>query len=464
VSDPLVALRRALGSTPAWLVGGAPRDRSLGRRTTDFDVALDGDPKPLARALAREAGGHPFTLSDGFGVWRVVAHDRTWQLDLIPLAGETIEHDLARRDFTINAIAEPLAGGEPVDPFGGLADLRAGKLRMVCAEAFEHDPLRVMRLARIACELGFSVDPETIRAASSSAPGLVRVAPERVFYELTRIVRCDRAPEGIALVGAVGAIDVVLPELGQLRGVQQSRFHHLDVYDHTLAVLEAAIELERDPRAALGEHGDAIRAVLAQPFAHECSRGDALRFGALFHDIAKPQTRGVTDSGRVTFIGHDVAGAELAAAALRRLRASERLIEHVGALARNHLRLGFLVHSMPLSRRQIYRYLLDTAPVQIDVTLLSVADRLATRGDNADAAIAVHLELAQQLLGEALTWEECPPRPPVGGNELIRELGGIPGPEIGRLLAELQEASFAGEVSGPDEALALARELHARSG
>lgn len=464
MNDPLEALRRVTEATPAWLVGGAPRDRLLGRPTSDFDVAVAGDPKPLARALAREASGHPFRLSDGFGVWRVVAHDRGWQLDLIPLAGETIEHDLAQRDFTINAIAEPLAGGPPVDPFRGLEDLRDRNVRMVSAAAFERDPLRVMRLARIACELGFSVDEETARAARKHAPGLVRVAAERVFYELMRIIRSERAADGLVLMDFLGATEIVLPELAQLRGVEQSRFHHLDVYEHTLAVLTAAVDLERDPSAIFGHHGEAVRAVLAEPFAHELTRGDALRFGALFHDIAKPQTRGVTDSGRVTFMGHDVAGADVAARALRRLRASERLVEHVGMLARNHLRLGFLVHSMPLSRREIYRYMVDTAPVQVDVTLLSVADRLATRGDNADAAIALHLELARQLLGEALAWEAHPPRPPVGGNELMRELGRLPGPEIGRLLAELQEASFAGEVSDAAEAIALARELLARSG
>jgi putative nucleotidyltransferase with HDIG domain len=335
---------------------------------------------------------------------------------------------------------------------------------MVSAEAFERDPLRVMRLARIACELDFSVDPQTARGARDQASGLARVAPERVFYELMRIIRSDRAVAGLALMDSIGATDVVLPELARLRGVEQSRFHHLDVYGHTLAVLEAAIELERDPGAAFAEHAEAVARMFARPLAHDLTRGDALRLGALFHDIAKPQTRGVTNSGRVTFIGHDVAGADIAAGALRRLRAGERLIEHVGALARTHLRLGFLVHSMPLSRRQIYRYLIDTEPVQVDVTVLSVADRLATRGDNAEAAIALHLELAHQLLGEALAWEAGPPRPPVDGNELMRALGGVPGPEIGRLLAELQEASFAGEVSGPDEALELARELHTRSG
>jgi poly(A) polymerase len=229
-------------------------------------------------------------------------------------------------------------------------------------------------------------------------------------------------------------------------------------------VLAETIALQRDPEAVLGANGEAVSELLAAPFAHALTRGDALRFGALFHDIAKPQTQGLSDSGRVTFMGHDVAGAELASAMLRRLRASERLVEHVAALARNHLRLGFLVHSVPLGRRDVYRYMCACEPVQVDVTLLSVADRLATRGDGSEQAIARHLALARELLGDALAWTADPPRPPVTGNELLRELGRIPGPEVGRLLSELQEASFAGEVSGPEDALALARELHARSG
>jgi putative nucleotidyltransferase with HDIG domain len=464
VSTALEVLRGLPLSGDAWLVGGAPRDRLLGRATIDFDVVLTGDPKPVARALATEGRGHAFRLSDGFGVWRVVARDRSWQVDLIPLAAETIEHDLAKRDFTINAIAEPLRGGGPIDPFGGVEDLRARRVRMVAPTAFERDPLRVMRLARIACELGFEIEPETAGAARVKAEGLAVVAPERVFSELMRIIRADQAVTGLSLMEAVGATAVVLPELSALRGVEQSRYHHLDVYAHTLAVVDATVALERDPSATLGEHGAAVHELLAQPFAHELTRGDALRFGALFHDMAKPRTRGVTDSGRVTFMGHDVVGAELAHDVLRRLRASERLAEYVAALARHHLRLGFLVHSMPVTRRDIYRYLQACDPVQVDVTLLSVADRLATRGKGSEDAIARHIELARQLLGEALSWIAAPPRPPVRGNELIRELGRLPGPEVGRLLAELEEASFAGEVRGRDDALALARELHARSG
>jgi putative nucleotidyltransferase with HDIG domain len=330
---------------------------------------------------------------------------------------------------------------------------------MVAADAFERDPLRVLRLARLACELDFTVEPRTAATAASSAAGLRDVAPERVFAELKRLIASDAAVTGVELMEALGITQVVLPELHDLHGVEQSRFHHLDVHAHTVQVLAEAIALERDPGSVLGEHADAVDGFMRQPLANELTRWQALRFGALLHDIAKPQTRSVTPEGRVTFIGHDAAGEQTAREVLRRLRASERLAEHVAALARHHLHLGFLVHEMPLSRRAIYRYLRLCEPVPVDVTVLSVADRLATRGDRSDEAIARHLELAHQMLGEALRFQADPPRPPIRGDELARELGLRPGPELGRILAELEEASFAGEVVTREDAIELARGL-----
>jgi putative nucleotidyltransferase with HDIG domain len=446
-------------SEPAWVVGGAVRDRLLGRATADFDVALAGDQRAAARALARAAGGHAFCLSEGFGAWRVVAHDRSWQVDLLALNGETIEADLARRDVTINAIAEPLRGGPHVDPFGGIADLRARRLTMVSAQAFAEDPLRSIRIVRLACELGFEVEPATAAAAREQAPGLGRVAPERVFAELKRIVISDRVLEGLALMDSLQVTEAVLPELTRLRGVEQSRYHHLDVHDHTRAVLAETIELERRPGQWFAGHATAIEALLSEPLANELTRGQALRFGALLHDVAKPSTRAVTPEGRVTFMGHDRSGAVLAQTVFARLRASERLAEHVAALVRNHLRLGFLVHQMPLGRRAVYRYLRECEPVQADVTLLSVADRLATRGRGSEEAIARHLELARQLIGDALAWRSARPRPPVRGDQLARALGVDPGPELGRLLETLEEESFAGEIEGTSQAIERAREL-----
>jgi poly(A) polymerase len=457
VTDPLTALRD--GATDVWIVGGAVRDRLSGRPTSDFDVAVGGDVEQAARIVARSAKGHPFALSESFGAWRVVAHDHTWQLDLVPLLGPTIESDLAQRDFTVNAIALPVRGGEYIDPFGGREDLAAGRLRMVRTGVFTDDPLRVMRLARLACGLGLVPDAETSASARAAAAGLDAVSAERIFGELKRIVCADRALDGLELMDSLGATAVVLPELTGLRGIDQSRFHHLDVHDHTRAVLAGVIELQRDPERMLGAHADEVASLLAERLADELTRGQALRLGALFHDAAKPQTRKVTEEGRVTFIGHDALGAEIARTALARLRASERLAEHVAALALHHLRLGFLVHEAPLSRRAIYRYLRTCAPVEVDVTLLSIADRLATRGDGSERAIARHLELAGQLLGEALAWRADPPRAPVRGDQLARALGLEPGPEIGRLLAELEELSFAGEIETAEQAIEKARVL-----
>jgi putative nucleotidyltransferase with HDIG domain len=273
------------------------------------------------------------------------------------------------------------------------------------------------------------------------------------------VICAERALGGLELMERMGLLEEILPELVALRGVEQSRFHHLDVFDHTRAVLAEAIALEGDPEWLAGSQAPELAELVAEPLANELTRGQAMRFGALMHDIAKPQTRAVTPEGRVTFMGHDQAGARMSKEILGRLRASERLQEFVAALTRHHLTLGFLVHSMPLSRRQVYDYLYATSPVAVDVTVLSVADRLATRGDNSEVAIAKHVELARQMITDALAWVADPPRPPVRGDELATALGIAPGPIVGDLLAELRAARFSGELSTPEQAIDRAREL-----
>ncbi len=444
----------------AWLVGGAVRDSLLGRPTPDFDLAVDGDVRALAREFGRRAGGHAFQLSEEFGAWRVRSHDQEWQVDLTPLMGETLDQDLRRRDLTINAIARELLPdrGELIDPCGGVADLEARRLRSVGPRSFTSDSLRVLRLARIAAELGFAPEPETLRLASSAAPALSGVAAERVFAELRLTISSDRAVQGLELAHSIGATAVVLPEFDALRGLEQSDYHHLDVYEHTLATLQSTIDLVSDPGATFGGLAPALLEVFSEPLANELTRGQALRFGALVHDIAKPLTHSISSEGRPTFFEHDVRGAEMATQILTRLRASERLVGHVAALARNHLRLGFLVHEQPLSPRAIYHYMTSSEPVEVDVTVLSVADRLATLGRNAQRAVTLHVELAREILADALSWRAERPRSPIAGDELASALGIRPGPQLGRLLAELTEASFAGEIGNDQQALAHARD------
>jgi poly(A) polymerase len=469
MSTGLEVARDALAGSQAWLVGGAVRDRLLGERSIDVDVVVDGDPAAAAHAIARAARRAAcFALSEEFGSWRVVAREASWQVDVEPLRGASIEEDLARRDFTINAIAEPIAGGAPIDPLGGQDDLRAKRLRMAGAAAFVEDPLRVLRLVRLAVELGLDADAQTLHSARDCAHALSGVSAERVFAELRRIIATSDASRGLELMGSLQATAVVLPELDALRGVEQNRFHHRDVYGHTLEVLDRTVELtsaaaSRSPelQAGLGAHQATVQALLAEPLADEMTRGEALRWGALLHDAAKPLTREARADGRVTFLGHDERGAQLSRAILRRLRASERLRAHVAALVTNHLRLGFLVHEpQPLARRTLFAYLRACSPVEVDVTLLSIADRLSTRGDHAQESIDAHLQLAREVLADALRWRaHGAPAPLLRGDELASALGIATGPLVGELLEELAAAQYAGELDTREQALAHAHAI-----
>jgi poly(A) polymerase len=440
----------------AWIVGGALRDELLGRPVSDVDIAVAGDPEKAAREMAKRVNGPVFQLSDAFGAWRVIDRREGRVFDFARLQGESIEEDLGKRDFTVNAMARPREGGELIDPFGGRRDTDSRTLRVLGAPAYESDPLRPLRLARFAAELGFTSDPETERLTRAAAPQVAEAAGERIYAELRRLVTAEGVLAGLALADRLGLLASVLPEVSALHSVEQSHFHHLDVYDHTLEVLARLIDLERDvpPR---------LRAVLDEPLADELTRGQALRFGALLHDIGKPATREVRADGRVTFMRHDRIGEEMIRGICRRLRTSERLARFLGALARHHLVLGFLVHERPLNHRQVYRYLRQTSPVQVEVTLLSCADRLATRGRNAERATTAHLELARELMDAALDWrEQGPPRLPVRGDALAAELGIAPGPELGRLISALEEAVYAGGVRTRTDAIELARDLMGR--
>jgi putative nucleotidyltransferase with HDIG domain len=458
----LEVARRALGGEQAWVVGGTVRDALLGRPgAPDVDIVVAGDVRTAARRVARASGAAAFELSGTHGAWRVVDRGGAWQIDIVAMQGGSLEEDLAARDLTLNAMAEPLGGGPIVDPYDGRADIAARQLRMVAPEAFDRDPLRVLRVARFASELGFGIEPATRAAARARAGRVAGVAGERVFAELKRIVGGDDPVRGIALLDELALMPAVLPEVDALRGVEQSVYHHRDVFGHTLEVLEAAVALERDPGDALGDDlAGRVRAFLSELLADDVTRGGALRWAALLHDVAKPQTRVELPGGRVGFPHHDSLGAELVREALTRLRASERLRAHVAAMTRHHLRLGFLVHEAPLDRRAIHRYLVATAPVAADVTLLTVADRLATRGRKAGEAIARHLELARVLVAAALEQRAAGRRPPlIRGDALAAELGLQPGPRLGELLAAIEEARYAGEVVTPGDAVALARAL-----
>lgn len=455
-------LREPLGplNGRGWVVGGGLRDALLGRGVGDVDIAFDGDAAQAARALAKAHGAGRFRLSAGFGAWRVHGGRLPFTVDITPLQGGSLEEDLARRDFTVNALALPVAPGAGlIDRHGGREDLAARRLRLVRPAALDADPVRVLRLARLARGLGFDVASDARVRARSAAARIPSSAPERLMDELGRLLALPEAWRGVELLDDLGALSALVPELERGRGLEQNPFHHRDVLGHILEVVRHSAEIAADPEPVFRSLAPRVASHLGAPLADEMTRTQGLLLGAIFHDVAKPATRAVTPEGRVTFIGHDELGARMTDAWFRAMRTSARLREHVVLMVRRHLPLGFMVHRQPLSLRQIDRYLRSTAPAEIDLIVLSVADRLATRGPRTtDGAVMRHLALAREVLGVHLTLlDRGPVRPLVDGAHIARVLERPAGPWLREVLDALREEQLVGAVRDAPGALRFCR-------
>jgi tRNA nucleotidyltransferase/poly(A) polymerase len=417
-SDVALGLLRAalVDGPPAWIVGGAVRERLRGRPTDDLDVAIDGadEARRVAREVARSGRGHAFALSDAFGAWRVAGPDpgdgAAWQLDLTPLQGPDLDADLRCRDLTVNALAEPVAGGPLVDRFGGREDLERGVLRMVTSEAFSADPVRVVRLARFAAELGMAPEPATVAAARAAAPGLVEVPGERLLPELTRTMASPAWAAGLGVAEATGVLVALLPAATTAAGELRPRVREL---------LEAVLD----------------------PLAHvpEAAPDDALALAARRDD---PASRAVLGLAALLVAAPDPA------AALDPLRPSRQLRTAVARAARLPRQLTALTGA-ELSDRQLFELVRPLGPDGPEAILV------------ARAFLGPHAAPWTALSARAVRWAERPPTAPVRGDALAEALGIRPGRTLGKLLEELAIAADTGRIGSQDEAIALARLLHA---
>lgn len=473
--DQLAPQRRRLvellgedAAASTWLVGGVVRDAVLGRPLLDVDLATSAEPRSLARKLADALGGTAFELGDRPGdaapCWRVTVPGvveegvpAPQQVDVCALRGGSIEPDLAARDFAANAIAVPLSGEAiALDPHDGLGDIDAGVLRMVSATAFDDDPLRLLRAARIAHQLGWSVEDATRDAIRARAARVAEPAGERTFHELRLLLLTREARRGWRLLEGLGLDATLLPELAACRGMAQSRFHHLDVHDHTLAVLDNCEDL----LAATGfwlplpqEPG-----LVADPWTEQ-QRLEVL-LSALCHDLGKPATRTERPGGGVGFVGHDAVGREIVDGIAARWRWSSAMRRRVGHLVATHLALGFLLHT-DRGPRERWRLRRRFGDVTAEAVVLSVGDRLATSGlDDRRRWMRAHLELAREVWADH--WRERRdgvPAPLLDGTEVAAAAGIDPGPALGQLVERLAEAQAVGEVTDESAARAFVRDL-----
>jgi len=416
------------------LVGGPVRDAFLGRRPGDLDLTTDAPPARVLEIIDGWAD-QVWTIGIEFGTvglrkdsstfeittYRAEHYDRTSRKPTVEY-GTSLTDDLARRDFTVNAMASRLPGYRLVDPFGGLGDLQRKLLRTPGRpeDSFTDDPLRIMRAARFTAQLGFRVTPE-VAAAMTELAGLVgppRVSAERIAGELSKLLLSPLPggpAAGIALLVDTGVADYVLPEVPMLRLESDEHFRHKDVYQHSLTVLNQAIGLED---------------------RYGLSQDLVLRLAALLHDIGKPRTRSRLPDGRVAFHHHEVVGAKMTRIRLTELRYGKDIVADASRLVELHLRFhGY--GEAEWTDSAVRRYVTDAGPLLTRLHALTRAD-CTTR----NKAKALRLEHAyddlEDRIAELAEQEELAKiRPDLDGTEIMRILGLQPGPLVGRAYKHL---------------------------
>ncbi len=454
----LVAVRAS--GCRAWLVGGTVRDRYMGRECADLDVVLEeesaGFVRDLATQLASTLRTPHFTLSSDFGGERIV----WWggHLDLSPLRGRCIEEDLALRDFTVNAVALPLEGGPPCDPFGGIDDIARRRLVAVRDTTFRADPVRLLRVVRFAQTHVLAVDPNTAALARRDAHLLHGAAPERLRTEVVATLQAGSSSRATVLWDDLGLLAHLFPEVAALRGEAQSAEDGGDVYGHTLDSLDRVDSLLEAPQYVFPDSTDVLLERLQQNVDGSASRTAVLRLAVLLHNIATPSARHVDERGRLSRPDPEGEGALSARAVCARLKCSTAITGLVAKVVEEHAWLGRLQDRGQFRTRDEIEYLWGTSPWEPEVIVASVADQPVGRGPVADdGSVSRRMVLARRLMWR---WSERSrrgvPSLPIRGDELGRLVGVSQGPELGALLRLLRLEWEAGELANRDEVVARA--------
>ena len=462
-----------------YIVGGMVRDRLMRRPAgRDVDLAVKGDAVALGRELADELGGSPAPLSVPRGMMRVVLPptaageagygNHGWTIDLSGYS-EDIHRDLARRDFTINAMAVGLAEwdvdfcGMVLDPFEGREDLLRKAIRALNPDVFEDDPGRLLRAVRLSGELGMRIEPGTVRLLISNGELVGLVSPDRVRDEFLKILAPDGARARLEALDQLGMLKHIIPELMAAKGVDQPRMHYWDVWGHSLHTVKAAEGVtgghQNSPVFSCVPWTPESESYFAEVVSDGHTRRTILKLAALFHDIAKPQTKTLEPDGRTRFFGHSEQGAEVAAHRLAEMRLSNRGANMVSGMVLHHLRpTGMSNDGEWPTNRAIYRYFRDTGDVAIDTLYLCLADYLGAKGP--ELSHPEWLEHAKMITHVLYTGAREPVAVKtarlVSGHDLMSRFQLQPGPHIGLLLDTIEEARAAGEIDTQEQALELA--------
>jgi poly(A) polymerase len=484
VSSPLLDAVRTMfpADAPIYLVGGAVRDAVLGHTIHDLDFACQYGLK-TAKKVADGLSATFFALDEAFDTARVILQNENGTRDVLDFAGfrgQSIDDDLHGRDFTINAVAMNIHTGEILDPLNGVKAIRDKRISACSDTALSMDPIRILRAIRQAAALGFSIDSETRKMMKNSSLLLSQVSPERLRDELFRILDGPRPDAAIRALELLDVFKNILPELSALKGVEQSSPHVHDVWAHTLAVLRHlsvildALSPRFDEQKAnadlmtgllvlrLGRYRQQLGVHFGTSLNTNRSARALLFFAALYHDVNKPQTKTIEETGRIRFLGHDEAGAKTAENRGIALHLSNDENNRLRLIIQHHMRLHAMssrkAAGQEISRKSIYRFFRDTDESGVDLILLALADTRATYDHTlTQAHWAATLDVGRELLEAWFekTDEIIRPQPLINGNDLIEVFKLKPGPEIGKILEAVRENQVAGRVSTRSEALSF---------
>ena len=457
-SKPVAALAVAFSQAGRQLalVGGPVRDAFLGRPVTDLDFATDARPDEIL-ALVTPISSAQWDIGREFGTiaariagqtveittYRADSYDGESRKPLVAF-GDTLEDDLVRRDFTINAMALRLPERVLVDPWGGVEDLVARRITTPGAPevSFGDDPLRMMRAARFTSQLGFTVAPGAVAAMAAMAARLEIVSVERISDELSKLLKTDDPVPGIRLLVETGIAERVLPEVPALRLEVDEHAHHKDVYEHSLTVLQQAISLEKS-RPQAGSAPDLV-----------------LRIAALLHDIGKPSTRRIEGGGVVTFHHHDVVGAKLAARRLKALRFDNDTIAAASRLIELHLRF-FGYTDAAWTDSAVRRYVRDAGDQLERLHILTRADVTTRNVRKADRLSFAYDDLEERIAAISQAEGIAAVRPDLDGEQIMSILGISPGREVGEAYRYLLELRLDEGPLGEDVATERLRSWYA---
>ncbi len=457
-----------------YLVGGFIRDVLLGGSSKDADFVTARAPD-LAKSLAGKTGCKPVIIDRKFGTIRLIpaamptpSTGQVYNIDLSPLRGPSIQEDLSRRDFTVNALAVDLSTWqtsnslELIDPLGGLADIRASRLRACSYRSFAEDPLRILRAYRLVSTYGFTLESQTKQWILKAQQSLDEVAVERIRDELVLILSASNTSSILRMLDEDKILPLILPETEPLRYLRQNDFHHQDVLQHSLSALEALEIFLARPQELLKSFAEEASTILAQKIAGERTRRSLLKFGVLIHDIGKPACKTVDKDGGIHFYGHEAVGARLAAAICSRLRFSNKEIDFISQLIRQHMRAVHLFNLPRPSRRALGRFFKLGPELFWPLLLLFASDYRATQGPR---SLKGDMRPLRQRLGDWLNFynQQLKPKeaepPLVSGHDLINYLHLSPGPTVGKLLETVTELQWEGRIKNRKEALEKAAQL-----